>query len=76
MRLYLVCLSCTALLALTAEQPANAQSPEHLHGITQRVYDGPPLSLRSALDDALGRNPSLVVLRRQYDAARQRPGQQ
>ena len=76
MRLYLVCLSCTALLALTAEAPALAQSPEHLHGITQRVYDGPPLSLRSALDDALTRNPSLVVLRRQYDAARQRPAQQ
>jgi len=76
MRSYVVCLSCIALLVSMAERPARAQSPEHLHGITQRVYAGPPLSLRSALDDALSRNPSLVVLRRQYDAARQRPAQQ
>jgi outer membrane protein TolC len=76
MRSYVALLSCVALLALAAEQQAVAQSPEHLHGITQRVYDGPPLSLTSALDDALNRNPALITLRRQYEAARQRPAQQ
>jgi outer membrane protein TolC len=76
MRSYVAFLSCVTLLAFAAERPAVAQSPEHLHGITQRVYDGPPLSLRSAVDDALNRNLALITLRRQYDAARQRPAQQ
>jgi outer membrane protein TolC len=76
MRSYVARLSCVALLAVAAEQSALAQSPEHLHGITQRVYDGPPLSLSAAVDDALSRNPALITLRRQYDASRQRPAQQ
>jgi outer membrane protein, heavy metal efflux system len=37
------------------------------------MYDGPPLTLRAAIDEALTSNPTLVVLRRESDAARQRP---
>jgi outer membrane protein TolC len=55
---------------------ATAQSPEHLHGATTRVYDGPALTLTAAIDEALQRNPELVALRRQFDAAQQRPAQE
>ena len=55
---------------------ATAQSSEHLHGATTRVYDGPPLTLTAAIDDALQRNPELIALRRQFEAAQQRPAQE
>ena len=52
-------------------------SSNHLHQtITHRTYEGPPLTLTSALDEALGNNPTLVALRRQFDAVRQRPAQE
>jgi len=63
------------LAVLVAAQPAAAQSPEHLHGSTTRVYEGPPLSLKSAIDEALASNPTLVALRKQYEAVRERPAQ-
>jgi outer membrane protein TolC len=57
--------------------PAAAQSPEHLHGLsTRRVYEGPPLTLTEAVDAALRRNPELIALRRQFEAAQQRPAQE
>ena len=71
MRPYIVLLA-----ALAAAPSALAQSPEHLHGSTTRIYEGPPLSLKSAIDEALVKNPSLVVLRKQYEAVRQRPAQE
>jgi outer membrane protein TolC len=40
------------------------------------VPDGQPLTLEAALGEALDRNPDLVVLRRQFEAARQRPAQE
>lgn len=40
------------------------------------VYDGPPLSLQAAIDEALARNPSLIALRARFDAARHRPAQE
>ena len=56
---------------------AAAQSPEHLHSTTaRRVYDGPPLTLTAAVDEALRRNPELLALRRQFEAAQQRPAQE
>jgi outer membrane protein TolC len=52
-----------------------AQSPQHLHDPAARpVYNGPPLGLKLAIDEALQKNPELVVLRRQFDSARLRPG--
>jgi outer membrane protein TolC len=57
--------------------PAAAQSPEHLHGLASpRVYDGPSLTLTAAIDEALRRNPELIALRYQFDAARKRPAQE
>ena len=45
--------------------------------ITSRVpAPGRPLTLDTALDEALARNPRLVALRRQYDAMRHRPEQE
>ena len=35
-----------------------------------------PLTLQTALDEALNRNPQLIVLRRQYDALLHRPEQE
>jgi outer membrane protein, heavy metal efflux system len=64
------------LAVLAAAVPAAAQSPEHLHGSTTRVYEGPPLSLKSAIDEALARNPTLIALRKQYEAVRERPAQE
>ena len=56
---------------------AAAQSPEHLHSTTgRRVYDGQPLTLTAAVDEALRRNPELLALRRQFEAAQQRPAQE
>ena len=37
---------------------------------------GAPLTLRAALDEAAARNPELVALRRQYEAARSVPAQE
>jgi outer membrane protein, heavy metal efflux system len=42
----------------------------------QRSYEGPPLTLDAALDEALERNPTLIALRRQFEAARLRPAQE
>jgi cobalt-zinc-cadmium efflux system outer membrane protein len=42
----------------------------------RRVYDGPPLTLSAAIDEALQRNPALVALRSEFEAARQRPAQE
>ena len=60
-----------------AATTAAAQSPEHLHSATaRRVYDGQPLTLTAAVDEALRRNPELLALRRQFEAAQHRPAQE
>ena len=54
-----------------------AQATERLHdAVGRRVYDGPPLSLKTAIEEALERNPTLVALRTQFEAVRQRPAQE
>jgi len=54
-----------------------AQAPDHLRGqVVRRVYAGAPFSLTGAIDEALGRNPTLVALRKQFEAARHRPVQE
>jgi hypothetical protein len=45
------------LAVLVAAQPSTAQSPEHLHGSTTRIHEGPGLSLKAAIDEALDRTP-------------------
>jgi len=65
------------VFVMAAHQAASAQAPDHLHGpIARRVYEGPPLSLTNAIDEALGRNPALIALRAQFEVARQRPAQE
>jgi len=65
------------LVGMCVERVAMAQEPDHLHGtVVRRVYEGPPLSLAGAIDEALARNPTLVALRQQFEAARLRPAQE
>ena len=48
-----------------------------LHSVRgPRTYDGPPLTLAGALEEALAKNPELIALRKQFDAVRLRPGQE
>ena len=42
----------------------------------QRPREGPPLTLDTALTEALARNPELIALRRQFEAVSQRPAQE
>ena len=40
------------------------------------LYDGPALSLQTAIDQALDRNPELIALRKEFEASRYRPAQE
>ena len=75
------------LCALSFAQPVRAQadvaSPplaslqDQLHTFGQRrSYEGPPLTLAAALDEALAKNPTLIALRKQFEATRLRPAQE
>jgi cobalt-zinc-cadmium efflux system outer membrane protein len=65
-----------SLILLGAPVVALAQEG-HLPGATERpVEDGPPLTLRGAIDEALAHNPTLIALRKQFEAARQRSVQE
>lgn len=65
------------LVSILAPRVVMAQAAEHLHGaLARRAYDGPPLTLRAAVDEALQRNPTLIALRAQFVAARHRPDQE
>lgn len=65
------------LVSILAPRVVMAQAAEHLHGaLARRAYDGPPLTLRAAVDEALQRNPTLIALRAQFEAARHRPDQE
>jgi outer membrane protein TolC len=59
-----------------ADRAALAQVPDHLRSTDARRVDaGPPLTLAGAIEEALTRNPTLLVLRRQFEAARHKPAQ-
>ena len=45
-------------------------------GGTPERLEGPPLTVDAALTEALARNPELIALRRQFEAARERPAQE
>lgn len=63
------------VLAPSAAEPGQLQ--EHLHAIELRLQgEGPPLTLDAALSEALEKNPELVALRQEFEAAKQRPGQE
>ena len=65
---------------LAQREPAIAwlsQAQEQIHTFEQgRPYEGPPLTLAAALEEALAKNPTLMALRRQFEAARLRPAQE
>jgi outer membrane protein TolC len=72
----------TSLLAVAAPMgPSSpdmlAQLQDRLHRFEQRRWsEGPPLTLHAALSEAIESNPTLIVLRRQFEAARHRPAQE
>jgi cobalt-zinc-cadmium efflux system outer membrane protein len=57
------------------DAPPIVHEPMPPHQST-RAATGPPLTLKAALDEALLRNPDLLVLRAQFEAARHRPAQE
>jgi outer membrane protein TolC len=64
-------------VVLSAAAVATAQTVDHLHGGTgPRVYEGPPLTLSAAIDEALQRNPTLIALRKQFEALQQKPAEE
>jgi outer membrane protein TolC len=58
-------------LRVAGAQPAGPpQLPRHAH------EEGPPLSLKAALDEALAKNPEILALRAQLPVVRERPAQE
>ena len=66
--------SVAASGAVHEDSPAR-QDEAHSSG-APRVYQGPPLTLAAAIEEAQKRNPDLLALRQQIDAMRQRPVQE
>ena len=72
------CLRLMAAVLVTAvsiDLQAQVNDPAHQHEASTRV-EGPLVTLRSVLQEALDRNPELVALRDQIAVARQRPAQE
>jgi outer membrane protein TolC len=74
-------LSLLSTVMTVAAQPAAVAMPqdtsqEAMRHESTHAAEGPPLSLKTAQDEALASNPELIALRRQFDAARQRPVQE
>lgn len=59
----------------SAQSPGSAQAPPAARH-PQPANAGPPLTLDAALTEALANNPELIALRRQFEAARERPAQE
>ena len=71
----LVCASSigAACVRLSAQVPSPPSGVAQLPLLERpATYEGPPLTLNAAIEEALASNPMLVVLRREFDAARQR----
>lgn len=74
----LACASCVVTRSLHLAAQAAAPSPPlaQLPPLERPApYAGPPLTLSDAIDEALQWNPTLIALRREFEAARQRPAQ-
>jgi len=71
-RLLFACICLLAASVAAAQTPA----PDQLPSLARSpVYSGPPLTLGEAIDTALEKNPTLIALRREWDAMRLRPDQ-
>lgn len=57
-------ITLTGLVLVAVAGPVRAQD------------DPPPLTIQAAVDEALGRNPDLLALQQQFEAARERPSQE
>lgn len=66
-RIVTMLLAVSARSALARQLPGSDQPP---------VLDGPPLSLQTAIDQALDKNPELIALRKQFEVSRFRPAQE
>jgi outer membrane protein TolC len=64
-------------VAAAGGAPEGTPPPQHEdHSqVAPRVYDGPPLTLAAAIQEAQAKNPDLIALRQQIDVIRQRPAQ-
>lgn len=72
-----VLLGVSILLVSLGSLPVVGQAPSAAqHTQPYRRYEGPPVTLRALLAEAAGKNPDLIALRRQIDAARRRPAQE
>lgn len=78
MRISAVLVSCIWLTFIFTGRAQAQSTPQErdllLH--ERDIHEGPPLTLAGALDEALNRNPTLIALRKQFEAARQRPAQE
>ena len=72
----LTVLAASATFSWTLASPEILDINDESQALERRVYDWPPLTLDVALDEALGHNPLLIALRKQFDVARQRPAQE
>src|SRR5712691_5283250 len=68
----------TVVVSPGGQQFAAAQGTSLTAGQHENLtrYDGPPLTLRAALAEVLEKNPELVALRAELQAARERPAQE
>ena len=73
MRMYL--LFFAVIVSAVCPATARAQGTSAAVDDRRRADEGFPLTLQVALDEALSRNPRLIVLRRQYEAMQHRPEQ-
>lgn len=74
----LVCAICVVATArhLAAQTVAPSAPLAQLPRLERPASNaGPPLTLNDAIEEVLQRNPTLLALRREFEAARQRPAQ-
>lgn len=80
-RFSIVLLFVLGVAGAVSAEPADVSVLRPLHDQLhtfeeRRTYEGPPLTLEMALDEALQKNPTLIALRAQFEAARLRPAQE
>ncbi len=74
-------LSVVAVLSVQVNLASGQTVPapfsiDHTQHAGPPVYDGPPLTLRAALTEALANNPTLVAARLEFESIRQRRAQE
>src|SRR5882672_1976548 len=67
-----------AVIGASEAQSAAGQTTSRAPGQHEVLsqHEGPALTLRAALDEALAKNPELVALREQLSVTRERPAQE